>query len=251
MSRVGSVGTMSNVSSVSTVDFRDAAVEVPLDAGPARTILAPTTLALSEHRISVVGANGSGKSTLLRLINGLTLPTTGSVSVQGVDTRSGGHAVRRTVGFVFTDPLAQLVMPTGLEDVILSLRRTGIRGAERRRTAEAQIARFGLSEQAEQSIYALSGGQRQLMALATVLATEPAVLVLDEPTTLLDLKNRELLRRALGGLSQQIIFSTHDLELAKDADRTLVISGGRVAFDGAPAEATTFYRDLAVSEAAQ
>lgn len=236
---------------MSTVDFRSAGVDVPLDAGSTRTILRPTALILTEKRISVIGANGSGKSTLLRLINGLTVPTKGSVAVDGIDTRSHGHAVRRIVGFVFTDPLAQLVMPTGIEDVILSLRRTGLRAAERREAAAEQIARFGLAEQAEQSIYALSGGQRQLMALATVLATDPTVLVMDEPTTLLDLKNRELLRRALDGLNQQIIFSTHDLELAEDADRSLVISDGRVAFDGAPADAAAFYRDLAASEAAQ
>lgn len=236
---------------MSTVSFQGAGVDVPVGAGGTRTILTPTTLSLTEQRISIIGANGSGKSTLLRLINGLAIPTTGAVTVNGTDTGTHGHAVRRIVGFVFTDPLAQLVMPTGIEDVMLSLRRTGIRSSMRRQAAQDQIAQFGLAEHAEQSIYDLSGGQRQLMALVSVLATTPRVLVMDEPTTLLDLKNRELLRRTLDGLEQQIIFSTHDLELAGDADRTLVIDSGSVAFDGAPAAAAQFYRDLAMSEAAQ
>jgi biotin transport system ATP-binding protein len=82
------------------------------------------------------------------------------------------------------------------------------------------------------------------MALAAVLAVNPSVLVLDEPSTLLDLRNRELLRHTLGGLEQQVIMSTHDLELALDMDRVLVIENGTVAFDGAPADAVAFYRAL-------
>ncbi|GAB3569907.1 energy-coupling factor ABC transporter ATP-binding protein [Spelaeicoccus albus] len=228
------------------IRFSAAGVRVRVD-DDLRTLLHPTSLDLTERRVSVIGANGSGKSTLLRLVNGLTLPTTGSVSVDGVDTHSRGADVRRLVGFVFTDPLAQLVMPTGLEDVMLSLRRTGIRARDRRRAALDHIAAFGLGGHSEQSIYDLSGGQRQLMALASVLATAPRVLVLDEPTTLLDLTNRERFRRVLNGLHQQILFSTHDLELALDAERTLVVNSGTIAFDGAPADAVRFYRELAVT----
>lgn len=233
---------------MSVVRFHAAAVDVPVEDG-VRTIVHPTTIDVTERRTSVIGANGSGKSTLLRMVNGLTLPTAGSVTVDGADTRSRGHAVRRMVGFVFTDPLAQLVMPTGLEDVMLSLRRTDVRARDRRGIALARISAFGLAGHAEQSIYDLSGGQRQLMALASVLATSPRILVLDEPTTLLDLTNRERFRRALDGLDQQILFSTHDLELALDADRTIVVGAGAVLFDGPPPDAVRFYRDLAVAGA--
>jgi biotin transport system ATP-binding protein len=97
---------------------------------------------------------------------------------------------------------------------------------------------------ADQSIYELSGGERQLLALASVLAVEPEVLVLDEPSTLLDLRNRELLRRTLAGLSQQIIMSTHDLELALDMDRVLVVESGRIAYDGGASAAVELYRSL-------
>ena len=131
------------------------------------------------------------------------------------------------MGFVFTDPLSQLVMPTGREDVELSLRRSVRNAGERRALAEAVLERFGLLALADQSVYELSGGERQLVALAAVLAVNPDILVLDEPSTLLDLRNRELLRRTLAGLDQQIILSTHDLDLALDLDRVLVVDAGK------------------------
>jgi biotin transport system ATP-binding protein len=230
---------------VSVISLSNVGVRVAVDgrADP-KVLLQDITLNLAERRIGVVGANGSGKSTLLRLMNGLVPPTSGTVTVNGSDTVRKVRAVRQQVGFVFTDPLSQLVMPTGREDVELSLRRSVRNGAERREKADAALDRFGLLPLADQSIYELSGGERQLMALAAVLAVNPSVLVLDEPSTLLDLRNRELLRRTLSGLEQQIVMSTHDLDLALDMDRVLVIEAGRVVFDGAPADAVDAYRAL-------
>lgn len=227
------------------ISFRQASVAVAVDNRPEpKSLLQDVTLELTEQRIGVIGANGSGKSTLLRLINGLVQPSSGTVSVDGADTVRTVRAVRRQVGFVFTDPLSQLVMPTGREDVELSLRRPVRNGPERRRQAEAALERLGLLPLADQSIYELSGGERQLMALAAVLAVNPSVLVLDEPSTLLDLRNRELLRRTLSGLDQQIVMSTHDLDLALEMDRVLVVEAGRVVFDGGPAAAVDAYRAL-------
>ena len=230
---------------MATISFRQASVAVAVDTRPEpKTLLQDVTLELTEQRIGVIGANGSGKSTLLQLINGLVQPSSGTVSVEGADTVRAVRAVRRQVGFVFTDPLSQLVMPTGREDVELSLRRPVRNGAERRRLAESALERLGLLPLADQSIYELSGGERQLMALAAVLAVNPSVLVLDEPSTLLDLRNRELLRRTLSGLDQQIVMSTHDLDLALEMDRVLVVEAGRVTFDGGPAAAVDAYRAL-------
>ncbi|MBF4995137.1 ABC transporter ATP-binding protein [Arthrobacter gandavensis] len=231
-----------------TVQFLAAEVRAP-DAGPAEApILHPLSLELGESRIAVIGANGSGKSTLLRLINGLLLPSAGSVSVDGADTARRGSLVRRRVGFVFTDPLSQLVMPTGRDDVELSLRRTVRSAAERRAAAERVLDRFGLLGLADRSIYDLSGGERQLMALAAVLATEPDILVADEPSTLLDLRNTARLRTILAGLSQQVIYTTHDLDFAADAQRVLVVDGGRIVQDGPPGESIAAYRRLAAGE---
>lgn len=206
------------------------------------TILQPTTLTLSEQRIALVGPNGSGKSTLARLLNGLVTPASGTVTVDGLDTERDGREVRRKVGFVFTDPSAQLVMPTVLEDVMLSLRRTHRRKAERREAAMEVLLRFGLDELAERSVHALSGGQRQLLAIAGVLACEPDVVVADEPTTLLDLANAKMVGDLLTSLPQQIVVCTHDLDLALRCDRALWIEEGRVRLDGPAAEVVAAYR---------
>jgi biotin transport system ATP-binding protein len=227
-------------------------VTVPVDdprpgEGTEKVLLDGIDLALTEPRIAVIGANGSGKSTLLRLLNGLVRPAAGSVSVDGLDTVQEARAVRQRVGLVFTDPLSQLVMPTGREDIELSLRRRHPSRPARAEAAQRVLDRFGLARLADQSVYELSGGERQLMALAAVLAVGPSVLVLDEPSTLLDLRNRELLRRTLATLEEQVILSTHDLELALDADRVLVVEDGRIAFDGDPAAAVAVYRKLCLA----
>ncbi len=208
------------------------------------TLLEPTTLRLDERRIAVVGANGSGKSTLARLVNGLVLPSAGAVRVDGLDTLRDGAAVRRRVGFTFTDPDAQIVMPTPREDVALSLRRLGLPAAERSARAVEVLTRYGLGERADVPVHALSGGQKQLLALATVLATEPAVLVCDEPTTLLDLRWRRTVDALLDGLDVQLLQVTHDLEAARRADRVLVVDAGSVVADGEPADAVDHYVGL-------
>ena len=227
------------------IELREVGVTVP-GAAPGiapRALLADVTLTLSEQRIAVIGANGSGKSTLLRLLNGLILPSQGQVCVDGLDTARDGSAVRRRVGFVFTDPLAQLVMPTPIEDIELSLRRTVPR-AERRARAAALLDAYGLGHLQHSSVYDLSGGERQLVALVSVLAVEPHVVVADEPTTLLDLRNRNRIRDELARLDQQLVVATHDLELAQDAERVLVVEGGRIVADGPPDTAIAAYVEL-------
>lgn len=230
------------------IQFEGATVQTEHPAP--REILAPVHLSLTEKRISIIGANGSGKSTLLKLINSLVLPTSGRVRVDGLDTARKGSAVRRSVGFMFTDPLSQLVMPTGREDVELSLRRRHRDRDERRTAAGKVLERFGLAHLADQSVYDLSGGERQLLALAVVLACDPKVLLADEPTTLLDLRNEERVRRLFRGLQQQIIFTTHSLDFALEAERTLVVDSGRVVFDGAPSDAVAAYRALSLQDTA-
>lgn len=214
-----------------------------------RTVLRDVTLDLGEQRIAIIGANGSGKSTLARTFNGLVLPTDGTVSVDGRDTRRHGADVRRRVGFMFTDPDAQIVMPTVGEDIEFSLRRKGLSRLERQARVTEVLDRFGLAGHADHAAHLLSGGQKQLLALASVLVTEPSVLVCDEPTTLLDLRNTERVAALLLALPQQVVLVTHDLDLVAAYERVLVIDEGVVAYDGRPADAVRAYRDL-VSERA-
>lgn len=227
----------------SAIQLDEVAVSVSTADGDL-ALLHPTTLSLTERRIALIGSNGSGKSTFARLLNGLIEPTFGSVTVDGLDTVRDGAAVRRRVGFVFTNPDAQLVMPTCIEDIALSLRRTIKDKAARRERAREILADLGLAERADTSIHALSGGQKQLLALAGILATEPDVLVADEPTTLLDLRNTQLIADQLFALRQQLILVTHDLDLALRCDRTIVIDDAQVAFDGRPDAAVGFYQKL-------
>jgi biotin transport system ATP-binding protein len=228
------------------IQLDEVAVSVPTPDG-ALALLHPTTLTLDEDRIALIGSNGSGKSTFARLLNGLVEPSSGRVTVNGLDTRRDGAGVRRRVGFVFTDPGAQLVMPTCVEDIALSLRRTYKDKSQRLARAREILAEIGLTDKADTSVHALSGGQKQLLALAGVLATDPDVLVADEPTTLLDLRNTRVIADRLFALRQQLVLVTHDLDLALRCERALVIDDARVAFDGAPAEAVTFYRQQVAS----
>lgn len=223
------------------IEFKDATVVAP-DSGI--VILHPTTLQLTESRITIIGANGSGKSTLARLINGLAQPISGSVTVDGLDTRKHGALVRRKVGFLFTDPSSQLIMPTAIEDVSLSLRRIIGDKKEREEAALAALDEIGLHDKADVSVNVLSGGQRQLLALAGVLATTPSIVVADEPTTLLDLRWKAHVGALLHALPIQVIEVTHDLDAATRAERTIVVDEGAVVFDGAPLDAVEHYREL-------
>ncbi|MET1034351.1 MAG: ABC transporter ATP-binding protein [Arthrobacter sp.] len=235
------------------MSFRGAGVSVPGGGAQAgeTVLLRPLTLDLTEPRVAVIGANGSGKSTLLRLVNGLTRPTTGSVEVDGLDSVARAREVRRKVGFLFTDPLSQLVMPVVAEDVELSLRATVRDGRERRAAALRALGTVGIAHLADRSIYDISGGERQLAALASVLAAGQEILVADEPTTLLDLRNNALLQDTIHGLPQQVLYATHDLEFAARADRALVVDGGAVVFDGPAASAVDHYRSLALAGGAR
>ena len=225
------------------IRFEDAGVTVDTPDGDL-AILEPTDLTLTEHRVGVIGANGSGKSTLARLVNGLAVATTGRVLVDDLDVAEHGREVRRRVGFVFSQPDAQLVMPTVVEDVSLSLRRSVKDRDERRARALEVLERIGLADRADVTVHALSGGQKQLLALAGVLATEPDVVVADEPTTLLDLRNTREVADQLFSMRQQLVLITHDLDLAARCDRVVVVDAARVVFDGAPDAAVAHYRSL-------
>ncbi|RZT83358.1 biotin transport system ATP-binding protein [Pseudonocardia sediminis] len=209
-----------------------------------RVVLDGVDLRLTQRRVAFVGANGSGKSTLARTVNGLVVPETGRVLVDGVDPARHGAAVRKRVGFVFTDPDSQIVMPTAGEDVAFSLRRSDVPRRDRATRAAQALAEFGLEGYAEHPAHQLSGGQKQLLALCAVLVLDPDVLVCDEPTTLLDLRNKRRFAERLRGLRQQVLLLTHDLDLLDDFDRVVVLDGGKVVADDEPGPAIAYYREL-------
>ena len=188
--------------------------------------------------IAVVGANGAGKSTLLLHLNGLLSPTEGTIDIGGTPVTKGTlPEIRRTVGMVFQDPDDQLFMPTVAEDVGFGPMNLGLPpdGVEARVT-EA-LARVEATHLRERPPYHLSGGEKRAVAIATVLAMEPNILVMDEPSSGLDPKARRRLIGLLASFTHTRILATHDLDLAVElCERTIVMSGGRVAADG-PTEA--------------
>ena len=209
-----------------------------------RSVLHDVNLSLTEHRIGIVGANGSGKSTLVRMINGLVTPTSGTVTVDGQNVARHARDVRRKVGFIFTNPDNQIVMPTVQEDVAFTLRRRGLSKDQIDQRTAAALEQFGLSGHADHPAHRLSGGQKQLLALAAVLVAEPATIVADEPTTLLDARNARRIQELLQTLPQQVIVVTHHLHMLEDFDRVVVIEEGLVAADGPPRESLAAYRAL-------
>ena len=208
------------------------------------TLLQPFSLTLQEHRIGIIGSNGSGKSTLVRLINGLEEPSTGEVFCDGISLATRSSEVRRRVGFVFSDAESQIVMPQVHDDVAFSLKKFKLSKAEKEQRVDEVLERFKLLHKAEQSPHTLSGGEKQLLALAAVLVTEPTTIIADEPTTLLDLRNRRRIIAELNSLDQQTIVVTHDLELLSDFDRVICVNDGVIAYDGTPADTIQFYTQL-------
>ncbi|MBO0979205.1 ABC transporter ATP-binding protein [Microbacterium sp. SD291] len=207
-----------------------------------QTILREVSIELTAARIAVIGANGSGKSTFARLLNGLVAPSGGRVTVHGLDAERDRTALRRRVGFVFTDPQAQILMPTASEDLALSLR--GLERTEIAQRVADALAEHGLADRADIPASDLSGGQKQLLALASVLITDPALIVADEPTTLLDLRNSRRIGDLLLAQRAQLVLVTHDLELAERCDQAVLFEGGEIAAAGAPEDVIRTYREL-------
>ncbi len=189
--------------------------------------------AVHGEAIAVVGANGAGKSTLLLHLNGLLTPQHGGVDIGGVPvTRGTLPEIRRTVGMVFQDPDDQLFMPTVAEDVGFGPLNLGFPPEAVAARVSTALARVGAEHLAERPPYRLSGGEKRAVAIATVLAMEPNVLVMDEPSSGLDPRARRRLLDLLEGFEHTRIIATHDLDLAADlCPRTIVMGDGRVLAD--------------------
>lgn len=192
--------------------------------------------------IAVLGHNGSGKSTLAKLLNAILIPTEGIVSVKGLDTRDEANllSVRRTVGMVFQNPDNQIVASVVEDDVAFAPENLGVPPAEIRRRVDEALRCVGMYEFRENAPHLLSGGQKQRIAIAGVLAMQPEILVMDEPTAMLDpagrrevLRTVEELRRTSG---MTVVLITHHMDECINADRLLVVSDGELVLDGTPKE---------------
>ena len=170
-----------------------------------------------------------------------------TVTLDGLDTARQGREVRGRVGFCFTDPDSQIVMPTVAEDIGFGLRRRGLTKGEIVDRVDAAMAAHGLAGRGDHPAHLLSGGQKQLLALASVLVTEPDLLVMDEPTTLLDVRNARRVADRVRELPQQVVLVTHHLDLLEDFDRVLVFDDSRLVHDGTPADSIAVYLERMAS----
>jgi energy-coupling factor transport system ATP-binding protein len=198
---------------------------------------------LAVHRgecVGIIGANGSGKSTLARHLNGLLLPSGGQVWIDGINTArpEGRWRVRRTVGMVFQNPDNQIVANTVEEDVAFGPENLGLPRDEIRRRVDVALNCVGLADHALRPPHLLSGGQKQLVAIAGAIAAQPQCLVLDEPTSMLDPVGREQVLDAVLQLNAQmgltVLLITHSMREAALADRVLVMHEGRIVLDAGP-----------------
>lgn len=200
------------------------------------------SLDLRERRIGLVGDNGSGKSTLLRLANGLLIPERGDVIVNGRRTTQSRREPHADIGFVFQNPDHQIIFPTVGEELTFGLTERGDTEAQARRAAEELLARHGCAGWIDRAVHELSEGQKQLVCILAILATDPTILLLDEPFSSLDLPTRLTLSARLKRLPQKIVMASHDLDLLLDFDRVVWLDNGRVKADGAPSQVLPDYR---------
>ncbi len=196
-----------------------------------RPILSDINIDLNEKRIGIIGRNGSGKSTFARLFNGLEKPSSGTITFEGSTELK---ELRRKVGFVFQNPDNQIVYPIVDEDLAFGLKNLKLPSATIKERIAEVMARFRIEHLKDRITHQLSGGERQMVALAGVLVMQPQMIVFDEPTTLLDLWNKKRLMRAITDLKEHVVLVSHDLDLLREFDRVIHIEAGRIVGDGEP-----------------
>jgi len=186
--------------------------------------------------VGVVGPNGGGKSTLVRLLNGLLKPASGGVLVSGHDPATEPFEVRKQLGVLFQNPENGLVAPFVEDDVAFGLENLGVPREEMRERVASAIRAVGLTGYERREPHTLSGGEKQRVALAGLLAVEPEILVLDEPTSMLDATGRKEILEHLEALRAEktVLHVTHHLGELMNADRILVLNGGKLVADESP-----------------
>ena len=190
--------------------------------------------------VAVVGHNGSGKSTLARLLNGLLLPDKGAVTVFGTDTKDEKkiYSVRSAVGMVFQNPDNQMVASVVEDDIAFGPENLGLPREEIIKRVDWALEQVGMAEYRKSTPFRMSGGQKQRLAIAGVLAIRPKVIVLDESTAMLDPKGRREVMDVIHALNKKegmtVIHITHYMEEVLEASRVIVMDGGKVALDDTP-----------------
>ena len=198
--------------------------------------------------VGLIGANGAGKSTVMKLLLGLLAPTSGEILVDGLRVEKKTlPEIRRKLGFVLQNSDNQMFMPTVYEDMIFAPLNYGLSREEAEQKVDAVLQKLGLQELKHRHNHRISGGEKRMAAIATILAMEPEAVLMDEPSSALDPYNRRLVINTIRELRQTKLITSHDLDMILDTcERVILLSGGSIAADG-PAE--VILRDRALLEA--
>ena len=198
------------------------------------TIIDVPNLELTQKRVGIVGRNGSGKSTLVKLIGGLIKPTRGDIEINEIKVYTDRKNAIKTVGMVFQNPDHQIIFPTVSQELAFGLNNLGYTKKESLDKALKVLTSFGKSHWAERPVSTLSEGQKHLVCLLSVLAMQPAVIILDEPFTGPDIPTVRVLSRFLATLEQTILLISHDPLTLSDFDRVIWLEKGHIVLDGKP-----------------
>ena len=195
----------------------------------------------SGESVGLIGENGAGKSTFLKLLTGLLDMQEGQVRVSGLEMKKENlKKIRREIGYVFQDSDSQLFMSTVYEDVAFAPRNYGKSEEEIQKAALSALKQVHMEDKKDRQIYRLSGGEKKLAAIATVLAVGTKLMLLDEPSVALDPKNRRNLIHVLNELPGAKIIASHDLDFVYDTcERVVFLSGGKIVADGGAKEILT------------
>ena len=198
--------------------------------------------------VGLIGANGAGKSTVMKLLLGLLAPSSGEILVDGIRVEKKTlPEIRRKLGFVLQNSDNQMFMPTVYEDMIFAPLNYGLSREEAEKRVDAVLRKLGLEELKHRHNHRISGGEKRMAAIATILAMEPEAVLMDEPSSALDPYNRRLVINTIRELPQTKLITSHDLDMILDTcERVILLSGGGIAADG-PAD--TILRDRALLEA--
>ena len=225
------------------IKLENVSFSYPMNDGEEQKAVNGVSLGIEEGAfVALVGHNGSGKSTLAKLLNGLLAPTAGRVLVYGADTADEKKIfeVGSSVGMVFQNPDNQMIATNVEDDIAFGPENLGVPREEIIKRVDWALEKVGMSEFRHATPFKMSGGQKQRLAIAGVLAIKPRVMVLDESTAMLDPKGREEVMQVVKQLNREekmtVVHITHYMDEALDADRLIVMNDGKVVLDGKPAD---------------
>ena len=227
----------------SAIKLENVSFSYPMSEGEEHKAVNGVSLDIEEGSfVALVGHNGSGKSTLAKLLNGLLVPTSGRVSVYGADTADDKkiYEVRSKVGMVFQNPDNQMIATNVEDDIAFGPENLGVPREEIISRVDWALEKVGMSEFRNATPFKMSGGQKQRLAIAGVLAIKPRVMVLDESTAMLDPKGRDEVMSVIKQLNREekmtVVHITHYMDEALEADRLIVMNEGKIVLDGKPSD---------------